>query len=104
MAAVLPPDGRLFLSLICVSALLINHTNMGCFNWVNTILGNLKTGIAGTCHAFYFEKYADRYLAKVQYCFNRRFDMRSLLSRLLYAAAHTEKRPEAWLRMAELPI
>jgi hypothetical protein len=79
-------------------------TGMGCFNWVNTILGNLKTAIAGTCHAFDFEKYADRYLAEVQYCFNRRFDMRSIFPRLLYAAAHTGKRPEAWLRMAELPI
>jgi hypothetical protein len=30
--------------------------------------------------------------------------MRSIFPRLLYAAAHTGKRPEAWLRMAELPI
>ena len=42
-------------------------TGMGCFNWINTILGNLKTTIAGTCHAFAFEKYAGRYLAEVQY-------------------------------------
>jgi hypothetical protein len=44
---------------------------MECFTWVNTILGNLKTSMSGTFHAFDFEKYASRYLAAVQYRFNR---------------------------------
>jgi len=78
-------------------------TDMGCFNWINTILGNLKTAVAGTYHAFDFEKYASRYLAEVQYRFNRRFDLRSMLPRLLYAGTHTGKRTEAWLRLAEVP-
>jgi hypothetical protein len=77
-------------------------TDMECFNWVNTILGNLKTAIAGTYHAFDFEKYANRYLAEVQYRFNRRFDLRSMLPRLLYAGTHTSKRTEGWLRLAEI--
>ncbi len=32
-------------------------TRMARFNWVNTVLGNLKTATAGTYHAFDFHKY-----------------------------------------------
>jgi len=76
-------------------------TNMECFTWVNTILGNLKTAINGTYHAFDFDKYAHRYLSEYQYRFNRRFDLAGMLSRLIRAAARTGKRPEGWLRLAE---
>ena len=34
---------------------------------VNTALGNIKTSLSGTYHAFGFRKYAHRYLAQVQY-------------------------------------
>ncbi len=74
---------------------------MGCFHWINTILGNLKIAIAGTYHAFNFEKYAHRYLAEFQYRFNRCFDLRSLLPRLVFACVSIGKRPEAWLRQTE---
>lgn len=73
-------------------------TDMECFTWINTILGNLKTSVSGTYHAFNFEKYAGRYLGDVQYRFNRRFDLRSMLPRLLFAATGIGKRPESWLR------
>ncbi len=53
---------------------------------VNTILGNLKTALSGTYHAFAFEKYEHRYLAQVQYLSNRRYDPRSILRRLARAA------------------
>lgn len=76
-------------------------TSMECFTWVNTILGNLKTAISGTYHAFNFEKYAHRYLGEYQYRFNRRFDLAGMLSRLIHATAQTGKRPEGWLRLAE---
>lgn len=75
-------------------------TDMGCFTWVNTILGSLKTTINETYHAFDFEKYAHRYLAKYQYRFDRRFDLAGMLSRLVTATVRTGKRPEAWLRQA----
>jgi hypothetical protein len=75
-------------------------TDMECFTWVNTILGNLKTAINWTYHAFNFEKYAHRYLGEYQYRFNRRFDLAGMLSRLVTATAQTGKRPEAWLRLA----
>lgn len=76
-------------------------TEMECFNWVNTILGNLKTSITGTYHAFEFEKFAGRYLAEVQYRFNRRFDLRNMFSRLISTAVRIGRRPESWLRLAE---
>ena len=45
------------------------------FQWINTLLGNLKTRLSGNCHGFAFRKYAARYLAAVTYRFNRRFDL-----------------------------
>jgi ribosomal protein L37AE/L43A len=59
------------------------------FKAVNTVLSNLKTGLSGTCHAFKFAKYAHRYLAEFQYRFNRRFDLRSILPRLVHVACRT---------------
>jgi transposase-like protein len=73
-------------------------TEMGCFYWVNTVLSNVKTAIEGTYHSFDFAKYIKRYLAEVQYRFNRRFDLRAMFSRLLFAGVRTGKRTEAWLR------
>ena len=76
-------------------------TDMPCFLWVNTLLGNLKTALAGTYHAFGFRKYAHRYLAESQYRFNRRFDLKAIVPRLLRAAVTTGPRTEVWLRLAE---
>ena len=71
------------------------------FRAVNTFLGNLKTAYSGTCHSFDFAKYAHRYLAEVQFRFNRRFDLSAILKRLLVAAVITPPRPERFLRAAE---
>jgi hypothetical protein len=76
-------------------------TDMECFSWINTVLGNLKTAITGTYHAFDFEKYAHRYLGEFQYRFNRRFDLRSILRRLVVAAVNTNRISETQLRLAE---
>ena len=73
-------------------------TSMEVFNWVNTILGNLKTAIAGTYHMFDFEKYAYRYLGTSQYLFNHRFDLSKMFSSIIRTAAHTGKRTEHFLR------
>ena len=72
------------------------------FRAVNTLLGNLKTAFSGTYHAFDFEKYGHRYLAEVQYRFNRRFDLSVILDRLLRASAVTSPHPERIIRAAEL--
>ena len=72
------------------------------FNAVNTVLGNLKTALSGTYHSFGFAKYAHRYLAEVQYRFNRRFDLNVILPRLLRAAAVTKPLPAQLLWTAEV--
>ena len=56
---------------------------------VNTALGNIKTSLAGTYHAFGFRKYAHHYLGQVQYLFNRRFNLSVILERLARAASKT---------------
>ena len=66
------------------------------------MLGNLKTAIGGTYHAFDFAKYAHRYLAEFQYRFNRRFNMRTMLARLLAALVAASPSPERRLRLAEV--
>ena len=72
------------------------------FQAVNTVLSNLKTAMAGTYHAVKFNKYAHRYLAEVQYRFNRRFDLRSILRRLTRVAAITKPHTRVFIRAAEV--
>jgi transposase-like protein len=69
---------------------------------VNTVLGNLKTALSGTYHAFDFVKYAHRYLAEAQYRFNRRFNLRTILSRLLCAVCQTSPRSRLTIWAAEV--
>jgi len=72
------------------------------FKWINTVLGNLKTSLAGCYHAVDFQKYARRYLAAFCYRFNRRFDLRTLPQRLLVAAAFANPRPLRSIRIADV--
>lgn len=76
-------------------------TGLPQFRAVNTVLGNLKRSLDGTYHAFAFAKYAHRYLAEAQYRFNRRFNLRSILARLLRAACLTSPTPAFAIRVAE---
>lgn len=75
-----------------------NPKDLPQFHWVNTILGNLKSALSGTYHAFDFSKYARRYLSEFSYRFNRRFHLKGLPVRLLVACATTGPCPERWLR------
>jgi transposase-like protein len=70
-------------------------------HWVNTMLGNLKTALAGTYHAFDHAKYAGRYLAEFAYRFNRRLDLAAMPARLLRAAVTTKPLPLKILRYSE---
>ena len=72
------------------------------FLTVNTALGNIKTSLTGTYHAFGFRKYAHRYLGQVQYLFNRRFDLRTILRRLARAASQAGPCPMRAVLAAEL--
>jgi hypothetical protein len=58
-------------------------TEIDVFKWHNVMLGNLKTAQSGTYHAFKYGKYAGRYLAEMQYRFNRRFDLCALHALLI---------------------
>jgi transposase-like protein len=58
------------------------------FAWVNTLLGNIKTALAGTYHHV-SAKHAPSYLASFAYRFNRRHQLDSIVERLVWAAVHT---------------
>ena len=70
--------------------------------WVNTLLGNLKTSMAGTYHSFDHARYAQRYLAEFCWRFNRRFDLPAMLPRLLKALVTTGPLPLTLLRVSEV--
>lgn len=76
-------------------------SEMDCFRWVNTIISNTKTAMKGTYHGFKVSKYARSYLAEIQYRFNRRFNLESLVPRLLYACVQNDPRDQKWIRAAE---
>lgn len=67
--------------------------------WVNTLLGHLKDNPAGGTR-WVGEAHLDRYLAEFQYRFNRRFDRKSILPRLLTAAVRTPAKPQPLLKLA----
>lgn len=69
------------------------------FRWLNTVLSNLKTALAGTHHAFAFRKYAHRYLADVGYRFNRRFDLPAMVPRLAVALMRATPCPKRGIQM-----
>jgi len=72
------------------------------FRAVNTLIGNVKTALTGTYHSVKFAKYAYRYLAEVQFRFNRRYDLRRILGSLLGALVRAPRRPECGIRVAEV--
>jgi len=71
------------------------------FEWINTVLGNLKTSFSGSYHSFAFRKYAARYLAAFAYRFNRRFDLRTLHDRLIVAATQCRPQSVRSIRLAD---
>jgi hypothetical protein len=73
--------------------------DQGVFGWVNTVIGNLKTTLAGTYHHV-SAKYVSRYLAEFEYRFNRRYNLDTMLQRLLHAAIHTPPYPQPMLTLA----
>jgi transposase-like protein len=72
---------------------------LACFRWVNTVVGNLKTAIAGTLKSV-APRYVSRYLAEFQYRFNRRFRLPEMLARLACVATRSAPRPYKTLKIA----
>jgi hypothetical protein len=62
----------------------------GCsaFKWVNTTLGNIKAAITGTYRQLSPE-HAGRYLASFAWRHNRRFQLQSMIPRLIHSATRT---------------
>ena len=76
------------------------NSKVPAFKWVNTALGNLKGNIRGVCR-WIGNQHLPRYLAEYQWRYKRRFDLASLLPRLLHAAARTPPMPIKLLYLAE---
>jgi hypothetical protein len=68
------------------------------FKWVNTVLGNLKTTLAGCHHALKYRQYAEHYLAAFAYRFNRRLDLRGLVAHLVVDVARAKPVQEKIVR------
>ena len=66
------------------------------FRWVNTTLGNVKAAITGTYRRVSPE-HAGRYLASFAWRHNRRFQLESLIPRLVHSAVRTAPLPYAKL-------
>jgi hypothetical protein len=71
------------------------------FRWINILLSNLRTSFSGTFHAFYFDKYAKRYLGCFCFRFNRRFNMAEMTERIANAVCFCKPCPERVLRVVE---
>jgi hypothetical protein len=72
------------------------------FRAVNTLIGNIKTALTGTYHAVKFVKYGHRYLAEMQFRFNRSYNMLAMLGGLLKPLVATPRQPESGIRVAEV--
>lgn len=80
----------------------LSQRDKGGFQWVNIIIGNLKTALLGTYHHV-SQKYLSRYLAEFEYRFNRRYELKEILPRLLYVALRTLPNPEPILTLTPYP-
>lgn len=60
--------------------------------WINIILGNLKTALAGTFHKL-GSNHLKRHLATFVYRFNRRYKLESMIKRFAYIAVRTAPMP-----------
>jgi hypothetical protein len=71
------------------------------FQWLNTVIGNVKNSMHGTHHAI-GKRHLPRYLAEFCYRFNRRFQLHTMVDRLTYTALRTQPVPQRLLKLAEV--
>lgn len=69
------------------------------FNWVNTLLGNLKTALAGTFHKL-SKHHLQRHFSTFVYRFNRRYHLPEMLKRFTYIALRTPPMPKRLLTLS----
>ena len=70
-------------------------------NWVNTVLGNIKAAIVGTCRAVRHH-HAGRYLAGFEWRFNHRSNLAEILPRLARTALGQHPTPRRFFGIAEV--
>ena len=71
------------------------------FQWLNTVIGNVKNALHGTHHAI-SGRHLPRYPAEFCYLFNRRFQLHTMVDRLAYVALRTQPVPQRLLKLAEV--
>lgn len=71
------------------------------FQWVNTMISNVKNSIRGTYHSI-SKKYLPRYLAEFCFKFNWRFNLKKTFEQLIYSCIRTAPIPEYLLKLAEI--
>ena len=62
------------------------------FKWVNTTLGNIKSAITGTYRKL-GPDHAERYLASFAWRYNRRYHLKTMITRFVHSAARTNPCP-----------
>jgi len=77
-----------------------NSPDFTLFDWLNTVIGNVKNKIIGTYHGM-DHRHLPRYLGEFCFRFNRRFKLDRLLSSLIYYSSQIGPIPERQLRLAE---
>ncbi|WP_369010073.1 transposase, partial [Aeromonas caviae] len=70
------------------------------FNWVNTMIGNVKNSLRGSCHKL-GAKHLPRHLAEYCFRFNHRFDLKSMFVELGHAVVASPPMPYRLLKLAE---
>lgn len=70
------------------------------FQWVNTMISNVKNSMHGTYHAIN-KKHLPRYLGEFCFKFNRRFNLEKMLDQLIFSSIQTAPMPERLLKLAE---
>jgi transposase-like protein len=70
------------------------------FQWVNTLIGNVKNSLRGAYHSI-SPRHLPRYLGEFCYRFNRRFELDKRLPRFMSVALRTQPMPYRLLKMAE---
>lgn len=77
-----------------------NSPDFTVFDWLNTIIGNVKNKITSTYHGM-DHRHLPRYLAEFCFRFNRRYNLKRLLESLIYYSSKIGPIPERQLRLAE---
>ena len=81
---------------VIVTSRIHRPQKLSVFKDVNTLLGNVKSAITGTCR-WISSKHDGRYLAAYVYRFNRRFNLAAMIDGLARVAMKTAPKPYATL-------